>query len=111
MKTDLEVRLVGGDEVRAALSRPAIRERVLVGLATVSSAANCLIVRDAVEVPDSAFFGGVEATWSHRFTMEQVARAADAGTGICIVHSHGGRGHPRLSGPDMDNFWSLAPAV
>jgi hypothetical protein len=111
MKTDLEVRLIGADDIRAVFGRPSVREQVLIGLATISSASKCLMVRDVVQVPDRAFFDGVEAAWSHRFTMEQVGRATAAGTGICILHSHGGRGQPGLSGPDKENFWTLAPSV
>jgi molybdopterin-synthase adenylyltransferase len=111
MKTDLEVRLIGADDLRCAFARPSARERVFIALATISSPTRSLIIRDAVEVPGIAFFDGVEAAWSHRFTMEQVGRATAAGTGICILHSHGGRGQPGLSVPDKENFWALAPSV
>ncbi len=63
------------------LSEPVPRERVLFGLATTSSLSGALIVKDAVEVPESALLDERVASWSHRFTMEQVARAASAGTG------------------------------
>lgn len=111
MRTDLEVRFIGGERVRQVLAEPAHRERVLFGLATVSSPSSALIVRDTVEVPESAFLDSYSATWSHRFTMEQVGRAVAAGAGICIVHTHGGRGSPRLSRTDRENFDVLAPAI
>lgn len=111
MKTDLEVRIIRGERVRGMLAEPAPRERVLFALATVSSAAQALIVRDAVEVPTDAFLGPHSASWSHRFTMQQVARAASADTGIAIIHMHGHNGVPRLSGPDRENAQSLAPAI
>jgi len=111
MRTDLEVRFIRGERVREVLAEPAPRERVLFGLATTSSLASALIVRDVVEVPASAFLDKYTASWSHRFTMEQVARAASAGTGICIIHSHGGEGVPSLSRPDRDSFEALAPAI
>src|SRR5260221_1683537 len=111
MTADLEVRLIGAGDIRGAFARPSARERVLIGLATISSPSKSLIVRDVVQVADTAFLGGVEAAWSHRFTMEQVSRATGAGTGICILHSHGGRGHPGLSGPDRENFGALAPSI
>lgn len=111
MRTDLEVRFIAGERVREVLAEAAPRERVLFGLATTSSLASALIVRDAVEVPESAFLDEHTASWSHRFTMEQVARAASARTGICIIHTHGGRGVPRLSRPDRDSVEALAPAI
>jgi hypothetical protein len=111
MSTDLEVRFVGGERVREVLAEPAPRERVLFGLANISSPASALIVREAVEVPATAFVNEYESTWSHRFTMEQVDRAAAAGTGLCIVHGHAGRGAPRLSGTDRTSFNAIAPAI
>lgn len=93
------------------LAEPAPRERVLFGLATISSPVGALIVRDPVEVPASAFLDDYVALWSHRFTMQQVARATSAGCGISIIHMHAGNGVPRLSKSDRDNFEALAPAI
>ena len=111
MRTDLEVRFIGGERAREVLAEPAPRERVLLGLATVSSLARALIVRDLVEVPDTAFLDPHLAVWSHRFTMAQVARAASAGAGLCIVHLHEMTGSPGLSYHDMESFEALAPGI
>ncbi len=111
MRTDLEVRFIDGGRVRQVLAEPAPRERVVFALATTSSLAGALILRDAVEVPESAFLDPYTSSWSHRSTMEQVARAASAGTGLCILHRHGGRGVPSLSRTDRLNFDALAPGI
>ena len=93
------------------LSEPATRERVLIGLAAISSPSRALIIKETVPVPEEAFLGGTAAAWSHKFTMEQVDRARSVGAGICVLHTHGGSGLPGLSGTDRRSIADQAASI
>lgn len=113
--TRYEVRIpmgVGARLVASLMGAPAgSSERVTFALAGTSKAHDrtVLLPFQLRPVPDDLYrrSAGHGATWSHQFTTQVLNEAAEAACGVVLVHSHGGRGPPRLSADDVQTFERL----